>query len=496
MFSASCRIRSTCRTSRIPRPRYTRPLPARTVILLVLLVLFCAVAIHQIVANRAWDGPFYYDEADYRYAANQGFLANWTDTPSLPIGEFLAAGWQARQGGGNRTSLSRLIRDANDIHSYRHWHGPLYFQLIANITSASESENRQSAVWFILAGALVALFGGRLLFGERQGWWVGAFGALAWALSATLLRTLEVAPHTLFAVVSCAAMTALGIAASQHRRDAWWIGIGLTALSFCVMELAFAGIASALLTGFLYRRELSLSLRDIGLSLLVFAGTVLVFWPGTIFTLSFIRSYAAMVYLAVFRANAWGDLTLAQAWGIRLLDTPLEWILILLGAILFFRVSPRLRAAVLPSAVFGLVMFLATLRVNAEGPRYLVPYLPVWITAAVWLLAATHFPSTRAHIFGFAALAVALSLNLAFAFSRHPVVPSQPKDWTVIRAVRDLPTGTILLVPGDYVPILHYYAPAVQIRRCPDNEPCEAALARGEATSLLTEAGQVVNRPN
>ncbi len=37
--------------------------------------------------------PYGYDEADYMYAASLGFTANWTDTPSMSIADFLRAGF-------------------------------------------------------------------------------------------------------------------------------------------------------------------------------------------------------------------------------------------------------------------------------------------------------------------------------------------------------------------------------------------------------------------
>ena len=43
-----------------------------------------------VLANtRIWSGPYAYDEADYIFAARMGFGANYTDSPTMPIGEFV-----------------------------------------------------------------------------------------------------------------------------------------------------------------------------------------------------------------------------------------------------------------------------------------------------------------------------------------------------------------------------------------------------------------------
>ena len=70
--------------------------------------------------------PYGYDEADYMYAASLGFAANWSDTPSIPIADFVRAGLH-RDG---RQALSERIRSGNDVLFYRHFHGPLFSLLL------------------------------------------------------------------------------------------------------------------------------------------------------------------------------------------------------------------------------------------------------------------------------------------------------------------------------------------------------------------------------
>jgi hypothetical protein len=54
--------------------------------------------------------PYGYDEADYMYAASLGFAANWTDTPSISIADFLASRSQPPQSEGPLRTHSRQPR--------------------------------------------------------------------------------------------------------------------------------------------------------------------------------------------------------------------------------------------------------------------------------------------------------------------------------------------------------------------------------------------------
>ena len=83
----------------------------------LLLALFLLLITHNVSSE-----PYVYDEADYMYAASLGFAANWSDTPSIPIADFVRAGLS----GDGRKALSERIRGGNDVLFYRHFHGPLF----------------------------------------------------------------------------------------------------------------------------------------------------------------------------------------------------------------------------------------------------------------------------------------------------------------------------------------------------------------------------------
>src|SRR5580704_10116828 len=83
--------------------------------------------------------PYVYDEADYMYAASLGFAANWSDTPSIPISDFVRVG--LNRGGESRKALSARIRSESDVLFYRHFHGPLFHYLLIPLARLGWSEH-------------------------------------------------------------------------------------------------------------------------------------------------------------------------------------------------------------------------------------------------------------------------------------------------------------------------------------------------------------------
>src|ERR1019366_10190857 len=91
------------------------------------------LALFLLLVNRKVSSePYVYDEADYMYAASLGFAANWSDTPSILISDFVRTGLQRDRGG--RRALSEQIRGGNDVLFYRHFHGPLFHYVLIPVS--------------------------------------------------------------------------------------------------------------------------------------------------------------------------------------------------------------------------------------------------------------------------------------------------------------------------------------------------------------------------
>ncbi len=109
-------------------------------------------------------GPFDYDEADYVYAATQGWFANWIDRPALNLVEFVRLGLRLGNDIHHRSELSEIIRKSGDVNVYRHWHGRLFYYwlgligLIGNWT-LDERQLRLFSLLIPAAGAVLVYLG-------------------------------------------------------------------------------------------------------------------------------------------------------------------------------------------------------------------------------------------------------------------------------------------------------------------------------------------------
>jgi hypothetical protein len=420
-----------------------------------------------------YKGVYEYDEADYRYAASQGFLSNWIDSPGMPFSEFVELGMRARSG-AKRGELAAESRDSGDIHSYRHWHGPLYFWFLAPWPERNEALNRESTYALILLTAALGATGGWILFRSPL---IAFLGGAFLLTSTTLWGTRQLAPHILFEASALAALIAVAHAAQTSEKRSWWISIALTAVTFCVMELSFALVLTVLLTSWIYRRELHLTWRDLARAVLLFAATVTVLWPGTWLKLSFVKSYAFMSYLALARQNAWGQLTVLDAWAVRIKSNPVEFLILAAGVVLLFRLSRTQRVAVFPLWIFVLIMVAATFKVNGEGPRYLIPYLPVALAASAWTLGAVVQSSRFALLLPLIFLGTGVfQTHTQLAAGQQP--PEQWKSGMVRLLEQNGYQGKRLLVPAVAVPTVHFYLKGTLVHGYTDAADAQALLKR------------------
>jgi len=213
------------------------------------------------------------------------------------------------------------------------------------------------------------------------------------------------------------------------------------------------------------RALLRTDLKLIRNSILLFLATVLVVWPTAIFKLNFAKAYMVMAYLALFRKGAWGDVTFSQTWIRRFQMTPVELIFIAAGlALLFAVMSRRGRTAAMPFLLFGVLMFLANLRVYSVIARYMTPFLPAFDVIAGWALASAFLRLKKpAAVYGAVGItAVLLLWNLDQRLASIDRAP-HPEAFTTLNAIRaqGLADKTVF-VPREDIPAMHYYFPYMQ----------------------------------
>jgi hypothetical protein len=422
--------------------------------------------------------PFSYDEADYMFAARQGFLANYLDLGSSSFLDYVRLGLSRGRDPQQKSALSRAVRKASDIFFFRHAHGPLYFYWLNALSQWSTNEHfmRGLSLFFPAATALAIYFGSLWIFDRQQGEIAALLGTAAYLWSPSVIRTTEIAPHQMFVMWFTITLLLLAKLLATGNRQLWYAAVCTTAVAFCTLEVTFVLIAVVALCGYLQRRRLAFDWRFGLRSVLLFGGLVVLLHPASVLKLAAAKSYLYYAYLAVGRKSPWGDATLLQTWTRRFIDSPVEWVLVALALILYLRRRNLLhRREALPFLVFGILMLAAMLRVFTTYLRYVLPFLPALLIFAALVFSAmlvTWRPAPR--IAGIAILCAALLINTNWYLRTRPF-RQNPAAWQLIDEIRGRHLDAKrLLVPHDELPTLHYYFPSADLVAFQESEPLPA----------------------
>jgi hypothetical protein len=432
--------------------------------ILAILILL-VVLLFRMAGNVAPD-PYMYDEADYMYAASLGFAANYTDTPTLPIAEFVRTGLARGRDANQRQALSEQIRARNDAVFYRHWHGPLYLYLLIPVSRLGLSERQvRTAMLAIPALTLAVIYCGCLwLIPGRAGTLAALGSSLLFLSSNSVTGSTELAPHHLFALFSIVFLFCLMkfVASGDHVH--WYAAVVFAALAFCTLEIAFVVIATLGICAYAERHRRQIGWRMAGASLGLFVATVLVVWPAAIYKLSFVNGYLFMAYLAFFRKAPWGTEGVFDVWRTRVLDSPLEWASILASLFLYFQTrtdggKPR----TYPVLVYAALMLAAMARVVSSSPRYSLLFMPALDIFAALILVPFLMAAPRRVVYAALTLFcgfLGIDEYRLFTRTRTPD-PRAPAILNYIRENRI--EEKTLLVPQDDLPMIHYYFPRMHL---------------------------------
>lgn len=456
------------------------------------LIAFVFVALLMILAWRAaLVSPYGYDEADYMYATKLGFVANYTDAPTMPFVEFLRTGLSRGKDTRQNSQLSELIRGSNDIVFYRHWHGPLYFHwlMLTSHFGLDEHRMRLLTVAFPICSVFVIYLGCMWIFVGAQGALAAVLGSALFVWSVPTVRSSELAPHQAFVCCFLACLILLSKTVATGNRSYFYWAVVASALSCCLLEVGFVAVATVIVCGYMERRSLRADKELAIRSVLAFVTTVLVVWPGAIVKLSFVKGYLFMGYLALFRKSPWGEEGFLETWEKRISSSPVEWLVIGVS-LLTWAFSRRLegnRRVLYPFFVYAALMLAATMRVTTGTPRYALLFQPALDVLAGCVL-ATYLVRFRPP-----ATAYTLSAILGFVLftetwvnlERHPVLPD-PRLPSLLVYVRENHLGSSrMLVPQADVPTLHYYFPDSHLRGYTDQIPEFSTLQDGSTDGVL-----------
>lgn len=414
--------------------------------------------------------PYGYDEADYLMTVEKGAFAHWWEQPSLSLKEFITLG----RGGASRRALADLVREREYVDFYRHWHGPLYFYWMMATDHSCERCARSLQMVFHLAGFVLLYCGLRVLAGVPA----AALASGAFLISYTNVQTsLQLIPHALFTFCYSASLLAVAWWMKTGRAWAWYAAVVAAALAFTTLEVALVLIVTLLVCVWLERERLRGAwVRFATRSTAVFVATVLLVWPAGLLKLSFVKAYAWMAYLALFRKAAWGTENIAGSWFDRMASSPVEWLLFAAGLLLLAWKRWR---ELIPFAIFGVLMVAAVGKVAADDQMFLVPrYQSPYLTALLVLgcvAVVKLFHGLQSWVVA-ATLAVMLGWNSWRQFEANPVPGYFPWKQVVEELGRQPLAGRTVLVPQGILPVMRYYLRDVKWRAYLDDQSLAGEL--------------------
>ena len=476
-----------CRQSFADSMAYWFPLNRRSLILLSAIELLFV----WISAANVGRGTYEYDEADYMYAASKGYIANYTDSPTMPFMEFLRLGLAARNP-EQRAHVADTVRQDDDVLYYRHWHGPTYYLALIPVAGLGldEAATRRSMLFIPALTIAFVYIGVAWLVPGEEGETAAFLASILFAFSSTMFRSSELAPHKLFALFCLTSLFALSKALVTGQARYLCVAVALACFACSTLEGAFVLLFPIVLCGVWERKRLGLDRTSaFRLSALALCALV-VAWPGSVLRLSLPKSYFFMAYLFFLRRghDAFEEITLTETWANRILTSPVEW-LVIVAAISIYILSRDARTRLrpfLPLLVYGFAAIFIIVRITTVRLRYSFVFQPALDVFAAIAIASS-LSRLRAVTRNSVTVVVAVALVAGMLYQVHLGPPaSDRRSYELVTYLRQKQWGgRLLLVNWSDVPVIHYYFPRFRLRSYRGADPTPSEISGSGAEIVL-----------
>ena len=449
---------------------------------------------------------FWYDESDYMYAVEQGFLSNYLDLKAISFITFVQKGIKSGSKKSNWSSLSKFIRSSNDITFYRHYHAPLYFYYLigANkLAGTNEYSIRWATLFLLLCCSIILFIGIRFLL-KNTNWLTVFYASIALLFSPGAIVTgSQLSPHALYMIFVAATLILFAKFLCTKAIKYWYLSIALFSLATITLEYAPFLFITIVVCSVLNRKALfngwqkNQYLKMLLISLGIFTGVLFTLWPGGIFKLSILKNYLFFAYFVIQRGKSYGNESFFDVWFMRIKESPVEYIIIIFTLVFIVKNIKRLRIAQ-PFLIYIILVLAAMISNKSPLPQYISSlFPPAYILSAIMIHTVTKEKQTDfVRVYLPLGLTICLFVNSFIFFSKTASKSKQVfRDGiTHIERLQDLhgKYGLATFVPRILMPALHYYLKKASIIPYSGNEKKSNTLLSKIKTKLDKKKGSIL----
>jgi hypothetical protein len=436
----------------------------------ILLAVFFILSIQSFLNSSLLPiGIFTYDEADYMFAADKGFVANYLDSGSQTIFSFISTGLKAGRDKSGWSQLSRSVRGSNDICFYRHFHGPLYYYwLIAAKRLGFSPEVRLRYASFLLlfiCTIAMVIIAAKLYPSQFMAPSLLVGFALLVSPS-SILTTNHLTPHALYMVFSLLCVGCAAIYCKTSQEKYWYFSLIAASLSFMTMEYTAFLLFSLLCTLVLQRESLFQKSRKETQRFFLISGAcffapLAALWPGGMLKLSFVKGYLFLAYLILTRPETYGNLSLKSIWVMRIRESPMEYLLLATVIVVSLFIIKK-RLYLMPPLIYSLCILVTALRNNSPVPQYFSSlFPPLYLIGVAEIIIFCSGIRRGILTILFMCTSLAFVLNLYFFLKIAPTSLQRMRyEVTSLNDLRRIVSDTTpIFMDRMYVPVAHYYFP-------------------------------------
>jgi hypothetical protein len=329
------------------------------------IMLFVAAVCYGVIFNSCRTPGFLtWDETDYTKAAQAGIAVNMLEQHTLSFADFLELGYLKLK--KQTQDLAEYPSEFVDPFHLRHFHPPLpvyfwWFFLSDDISSQDEQLRFSNLLLQITSALMIFLFVIQAFSSSANNHKIliaGASTALFITSDIFLHAFTEMNFHSFFMVAALFFVYFLKhYLLNTSRANALLLGIS-SAIILCTLETSPFVFAGAILSIFLFRHKRNF-LNQWKVLVLSFIAACLVLWPGIIFTLGPVKSWAMYVYRVYAMSNeSYENISLVSTLLFLLKNNLLLTLFLIVGCIKIFlmiRSGEEFNKFVLIPAVVGLL---------------------------------------------------------------------------------------------------------------------------------------------